>query len=93
MLNLPKGQAFCLLEGGKLYKLRMPLPQVEHKRLSVHSAEFDGWELMGQLSFTTRRKKSWLNMQNMQNMQKIKKMIYWYNRLTQRIFFNTGGLV
>lgn len=27
MLNLPKGQAFCLLEGGKLYKLRMPLPQ------------------------------------------------------------------
>lgn len=27
VLNLPKGQAFCLLEGGKLYKLRMPLPQ------------------------------------------------------------------
>lgn len=27
ILNLPKGQAFCLLEGGKLYKLRMPLPQ------------------------------------------------------------------
>jgi conjugative coupling factor TraD (TOL family) len=26
ILNLPKGQAFCLLEGGKLYKLRMPLP-------------------------------------------------------------------
>jgi hypothetical protein len=26
VLNLPKGQAFCLLEGGKLYKLRMPLP-------------------------------------------------------------------
>ena len=32
VLNLPKGQAFCLLEGGKLYKLRMPLPQVEHQR-------------------------------------------------------------
>ncbi len=29
VLNLPKGQAFCLLEGGKLYKLRMPLPQEE----------------------------------------------------------------
>jgi conjugative coupling factor TraD (TOL family) len=29
VLNLPKGQAFCLLEGGKLYKLRMPLPQHE----------------------------------------------------------------
>lgn len=27
ILNLPKGHAFCLLEGGKLYKLRMPLPQ------------------------------------------------------------------
>jgi hypothetical protein len=26
VLNLPKGQAFCLLEGGKLYKIRMPLP-------------------------------------------------------------------
>lgn len=25
ILNLPKGQAFALLEGGKLYKLRMPL--------------------------------------------------------------------
>jgi len=30
VLNLPKGQAFCLLEGGKLYKLRMPLPQQEN---------------------------------------------------------------
>jgi len=29
VLNLPKGQAFCLLEGGKLYKLRMPLPEQE----------------------------------------------------------------
>jgi conjugative coupling factor TraD (TOL family) len=27
VLNLPKGQAFCLLEGGKLFKLRMPLPK------------------------------------------------------------------
>jgi hypothetical protein len=32
VLNLPKGQAFCLLEGGKLYKLRMPFPQQE----SIH---------------------------------------------------------
>lgn len=30
VLNLPKGQAFCLLEGGKLYKLRIPLPKVEN---------------------------------------------------------------
>jgi hypothetical protein len=27
ILNLPKGQAFCLLEGGKLYKIRVPLPK------------------------------------------------------------------
>jgi len=33
VLNLPKGQAFCLLEGGKLYKLRMPLPQ--HENINV----------------------------------------------------------
>lgn len=29
VMNLPKGQAFCLLEGGKLYKLRMPLHDAE----------------------------------------------------------------
>ncbi len=29
VLNLSKGQAFALLEGGKLYKLRMPSPQQE----------------------------------------------------------------
>ncbi len=29
VLNLPKGQAFCLLEGGKLYKIRVPLPTLE----------------------------------------------------------------
>ena len=33
VLNLPKGQAFCLLEGGKLYKLRMPLPK--HTELNI----------------------------------------------------------
>lgn len=26
LTNLPKGQAFALLEGGNLYKLRLPLP-------------------------------------------------------------------
>ena len=30
VLNLPKGQAFCLLQGGRLYKLRMPLPIHTH---------------------------------------------------------------
>ncbi len=36
VLNLPKGQAFCLLEGGKLYKLRMPLPQAENYSLPTN---------------------------------------------------------
>ncbi len=26
LIELPKGQAFALLDGGKLYKLRLPLP-------------------------------------------------------------------
>lgn len=26
LISLPKGQAFALLEGGKLWKIRMPLP-------------------------------------------------------------------
>lgn len=33
VLNLPKGQAFAVLEGGKTYKLRMPLPTAEHIQL------------------------------------------------------------
>lgn len=36
VLNLPKGQAFCLLEGGKLYKLRMPLPKHTETDIPVH---------------------------------------------------------
>ena len=36
VLNLPKGQAFALLEGGKLFKLRLPLP-VENKSQSLKS--------------------------------------------------------
>lgn len=30
LTRLPKGQAFALIEGGKLYKLRLPLPDAEH---------------------------------------------------------------
>jgi hypothetical protein len=26
-MSLPKGQAFCLLEGGQLWKVRFPLPR------------------------------------------------------------------
>lgn len=30
LINLPKGQAFALLEGGRLWKVRMPLPSSEN---------------------------------------------------------------
>jgi len=33
VLNLPKGQAFCLVEGGKLYKIRVPLPASENTKI------------------------------------------------------------
>lgn len=29
IISLPKGQAFALIEGGNLYKIRMPLPEKE----------------------------------------------------------------
>ena len=29
-VTLPKGQAFALLEGGRLFKLRLPLPDASH---------------------------------------------------------------
>lgn len=31
LMQLPKGQAFCLLDGGKLYKVRFPLPKNDMK--------------------------------------------------------------
>lgn len=39
VLNLPKGQAICLLEGGKAYKLRMPLPHFETVDLPKNSMD------------------------------------------------------
>ena len=30
LVNLPKGQAFALIDGGQLYKIRMPLPDSAH---------------------------------------------------------------
>lgn len=29
-MALPKGQAYALLEGGQLWKIRMPLPDASH---------------------------------------------------------------
>lgn len=40
LMKLPKGQAFALLEGGRLYKLRLPLPKSNKRRkLNVAFAE------------------------------------------------------
>jgi conjugative coupling factor TraD (TOL family) len=36
LLTLPKGQAFCLLEGGQLWKIRMPLPKDDFSEIPVH---------------------------------------------------------
>lgn len=33
VIQLPKGQAFALLEGGKLWKIRMPLPSADDDKL------------------------------------------------------------
>lgn len=33
LVQLPKGQAFALLEGGQLWKLRIPLPDTAHDPL------------------------------------------------------------
>lgn len=36
LLTLPKGQAFCLLEGGQLWKIRMPLPKDDFSEIPAH---------------------------------------------------------
>ena len=45
-MALPKGQAFAVLEGGQLWKLRMPLPDTRHdpqmpRNLSAITTEMD----------------------------------------------------
>jgi conjugative coupling factor TraD (SXT/TOL subfamily) len=37
VINLPKGQAFALLEGGRLWKIRMPLPSSDNDPLMPES--------------------------------------------------------
>jgi len=39
LVRLPKGQAFALIEGGKLYKLRLPLPDSEHDPMMPEDLE------------------------------------------------------
>ncbi len=39
--NLPKGQAFALLDGSKLWKIRMPLPAVDKDDMMPQSLRAD----------------------------------------------------
>lgn len=42
LVRLPKGQAFALIHGGQLHKLRMPLPDASHDPLMPVSIEAIG---------------------------------------------------
>lgn len=45
LVQLPKGQAFALIHGGQLHKIRMPLPDVSHDPLMPASLEAIGDEV------------------------------------------------
>jgi hypothetical protein len=45
LVQLPKGQAFALIHGGQLHKLRMPLPDASHDPLMPASLEAIGNEV------------------------------------------------
>ena len=45
LVQLPKGQAFALIHGGQLHKIRMPLPDASHDPMMPNSLEAIGSEL------------------------------------------------
>ena len=47
LVQLPKGQAFALIHGGQLHKIRMPLPDGSHDPMMPASIEAIGREVMG----------------------------------------------
>jgi conjugative coupling factor TraD (TOL family) len=47
LTRLPKGQAFALIEGGKLYKLRLPLPYAEHDPMMPEDLEAVAEDMRG----------------------------------------------
>jgi conjugal transfer pilus assembly protein TraD len=53
LVQLPKGQAFALIHGGQLYKIRMPLPDGGHDSLMPESFAAIGQEIKGRLGITT----------------------------------------
>lgn len=49
LVQLPKGQAFALIHGGQLHKIRMPLPSSEHDPLMPEGMEAIGQALRSRL--------------------------------------------
>lgn len=49
LVQLPKGQAFALIHGGQLHKIRMPLPDASHDPLMPASLEAIGSEVRGRM--------------------------------------------
>lgn len=55
LVQLPKGQAFALIHGGQLYKIRMPLPDGSHDPMMPGSLEAIGRELKSLAGVDTHR--------------------------------------
>ena len=49
LVQLPKGQAFALIHGGQLHKIRMPLPDASHDPLMPASLEAIGSEVRSRM--------------------------------------------
>jgi conjugative coupling factor TraD (SXT/TOL subfamily) len=56
LVQLPKGQAFALIEGGQLYKIRMPLPDGSRDSLMPENFAAIGQEIKSRLANTTHPK-------------------------------------
>lgn len=54
LVQLPKGQAFALIGGGQLHKIRMPLPDASHDALMPASLEAIGSEVRGRMNVHSR---------------------------------------
>jgi hypothetical protein len=55
LVQLPKGQAFALIHGGQLHKIRMPLPDAGHDPLMLASLEAVGAEIRARAARPTNQ--------------------------------------
>jgi hypothetical protein len=56
LVQLPKGQAFALIHGGQLHKIRMPLPEGSQDPMMPESLEAIGRELKTLAGIEAQRK-------------------------------------